>query len=53
MKRTYVDPPAHFHTGKRTLAQIEVKEQLLPLVVLDVHRQVVGNPDYQVTLADV
>lgn len=50
---THVDPPAHFHTGKRTLDQIEVKEQLLPLVLLDVHRQVAGNPDYQVTLADV
>lgn len=50
---THIDPPAHFHKGKRTLDQIDVKEQLLPLVVLDIHKQVQGNPDYTVTLADV
>lgn len=50
---THVDPPAHFHKGKRTLDQIDVKELVLPLVVLDIHRQVQGNPDYTVTLDDV
>ncbi|MGY4533944.1 kynurenine formamidase [Pseudomonas sp. TE3786] len=50
---THVDPPAHFHAGLRTVDQIPVKEQLLPLVVLDIHSQVEKNPDYTVTLADV
>lgn len=50
---THVDPPAHFHNGLRTVDQIGVKEQLLPLVVLDIHRQVEKNPDYTVSLTDV
>ena len=50
---THVDPPAHFHQGKRFADQIPVTEMLLPLVVLDVHAKVVTNPDYTLTLADV
>jgi kynurenine formamidase len=50
---THVDPPAHFARGLRTLEDIEPKEMLLPLVVLDVHAQVAANPDYTVTLEDV
>lgn len=50
---THVDPPAHFVKGLRTLDQIDVKEMVLPLVVIDVHAQVGANPDYQVTLEDV
>lgn len=50
---THVDPPAHFVKGLRTLDQIDVKEMVLPLVVIDVHAQVDANPDYQVTLKDV
>lgn len=50
---THIDTPAHFHEGLRTTDQIDPKEMLLPLVVLDVHKQVEKNPDYVVTLADV
>lgn len=50
---THIDTPAHFHEGLRTADQIDPKEMLLPLVVLDVHKQVEKNPDYVVTLADV
>ncbi len=50
---THIDTPAHFHQGLRTTDQIDPKEMLLPLVVLDVHRQVEKNPDYVVALADV
>lgn len=50
---THVDPPVHFHKGLRSIDQIDVKEQLLPLVVLDIHQQVAKNPDYVLTLADV
>ena len=34
---THVDPPAHFIKGLRTVDQIELKEMILPLVVIDVH----------------
>ena len=50
---THIDTPAHFHEGLRTADQIDPKEMLLPLVVLDVHKQAEKNPDYVVTLADV
>lgn len=50
---THIDTPAHFHEGLRTTDQIDPKEMLLPMVVLDVHKQVEKNPDYVVTLADV
>lgn len=50
---THVDPPVHFHKGLRSVDQLEVKEQFLPLVVFDIHQQVAKNPDYVLTLADV
>jgi kynurenine formamidase len=50
---THVDPPAHFHRGLKTVDEIDVKEMLLPLVVLDVHEAVQRNADYTVTMDDV
>ncbi len=50
---THVDPPAHFVKGMRTVDQIDVKEMILPLVVLDVHEKAVKNPDYTITMEDV
>jgi hypothetical protein len=43
---THVDPPAHFHDGLKSVDQIDPKDMLLPLVVLDVHEKVAKNPDY-------
>jgi kynurenine formamidase len=50
---THVDPPAHFHDGLKTVDQIDPREFLLRLVVIDVHRQVARDPDYLVSLEDV
>jgi len=50
---THVDPPAHFHQGLKTVDQIDLKDMLLPLVVLDVHEEVARNPDYVLSLNDV
>jgi kynurenine formamidase len=50
---THADPPAHFVKGTRTLDQIDVKEMILPLVVLDIHKKVEKNPDYTVSMEDV
>jgi kynurenine formamidase len=47
---THVDPPAHFVKGLRTLDQIEPKEMILPLVVIDVHEEAVKNPDYTLSV---
>ena len=50
---THVDPPAHFVKGARTLDQIDVKEMILPLVVIDVHEKAAKNVDYAVNMEDV
>lgn len=50
---THVDPPAHFVKGLRTVDQIELKEMILPLVVIDVHSEVAKNPDYTLTIERV
>ena len=47
---THVDPPAHFIKGLRTVDQIDPKEMVLPLVVIDVHEECAQNPDYTLTL---
>jgi kynurenine formamidase len=50
---THVDPPAHFHTGLHSVDQIDPKDMVLPLVVLDVHDKVAKNADYVLSLDDV
>ncbi len=47
---THIDPPAHFIPGLRTVDQIDLKEMILPLAVIDVHVEVAKNPDYTLTL---
>lgn len=50
---THVDPPAHFVKGLRTVDQIELREMILPLVVIDVHDDVARNFDYTLTMERV
>lgn len=50
---THVDPPAHFHAGLHSVDQIDPKDMLLPLVVIDVHEKVAANADYTLSLADI
>jgi kynurenine formamidase len=47
---THVDPPAHFVKGLRTVDQIDPKEMILPLVVVDVHAEAAKNPDYTLSV---
>ena len=50
---THVDPPSHFFKGMRSVDQIDLKEMIMPLVVIDVHEKVEKNPDYTLTMADI
>jgi kynurenine formamidase len=50
---THLDAPAHFAKGMWTVDQIPAERLVRPLVVLDVHGKVNGNPDYQVGMKDV
>lgn len=47
---THVDPPAHFIKGLRTVDQIDPKEMILPLVMVDVHSEVEKNADYTLSI---
>jgi kynurenine formamidase len=50
---THVDPPAHFVKGLRTVDQIELREMILPLVVIDCSKEAAANPDYTITMERV
>lgn len=50
---THVDPPAHFVKGLRTVDQIDVKEMILQLVIIDVHEKTAADPDYTITMDDI
>ncbi len=50
---THVDPPGHFFPQGRRLDDIEPKEMILPLAVIDVHEQAAADPDYSVTVDDI
>jgi len=50
---THVDPPAHFAKGLRTVDEIDIREMVLPLVVVDVHEAVSANPDYTLAMTDI
>lgn len=50
---THIDPPCHLVDGLRALDQITLEELILPLVVIDVHKEVQDNPDYMLQISDV
>lgn len=50
---THADSPAHFVRGTRTLDQIDVKEMVLPLVVIDIHDKAAKKADYAVAMDDI
>ena len=50
---THIDAPAHFAPGAQTVDQIDPKQMLLPLVVIDVHQKVASDPDYTLSMSDV
>lgn len=50
---THLDAPAHFARGTWTVDQIPVERLVAPLVVIDVRKQVAGNPDYQLEVEDI
>lgn len=50
---THVDAPIHFVAGARYLDEIELKDFLLPLYVIDRSAAVAENPDYEITKQDI
>lgn len=50
---THVDPPNHYIAGGRSLDQLPVWEMLCPLVILDISKRVLIDPDATPSLEDV
>lgn len=43
---THIDAPVHFNENNRTLEQLELKEFILPLIVINKENEVQENPDF-------
>lgn len=50
---THIDAPCHFVEGGRYLDELDLKDLLLPLYVIDRSEAVAANPDYELTVADI
>ncbi|MFQ5569699.1 MAG: cyclase family protein [Rhodothermales bacterium] len=50
---THLDAPIHFAEGRWTADEIPLDRLMGPAVVIDVAEQAAGQPDYQVSVADV
>ena len=50
---THIDAPVHFVEGARYLDEIDLKDFLLPLYVIDKSDAVAANHDYEITKQDI
>ncbi|GCF93620.1 metal-dependent hydrolase [Enterococcus florum] len=50
---THIDPPSHFVENGRTLDQIELKEMVLPLCIVDLSEKTTTDHDYAFTVEDL
>lgn len=50
---THIDFPGHFVPGARLNKDFPVIDEVLPLVVVDIHEQAATNDDYEVTIDDI
>lgn len=50
---THLDAPIHFAEGRQTAEEIPLEHLIGPAILVDVTAQATGNPDYQITQADL
>ncbi len=50
---THIDAPIHFSENKRTLEQLELRELVLPLFVINKEKEVENNPNFILTAKEV
>ncbi|HBZ79620.1 MULTISPECIES: cyclase family protein [Brevibacillus] len=50
---THLDAPIHFVRDKRYLDELDLKELVLPLVVIDKSKEAEANNDYSLTVEDI
>jgi len=49
---THIDAPIHFAEGHKTVDEIPLTQLIAPAIKIDVSGNVIGNRDYQVSVAD-
>lgn len=50
---TQLDPPAHWNEYGATISDLPPTYAIRPLVVIDIHSQVIADPGYHATVADI
>lgn len=50
---THIDAPCHFVEGRRFVHELELKELVLPLVVIDQSARAQQDPDFSLSVADI
>ncbi|WP_017473158.1 cyclase family protein [Amphibacillus jilinensis] len=50
---THIDAPVHFVPNQRYLDELDLKELVLPLVVIDKSKEVNDNPDFTIQVGDI
>ncbi|RTJ58111.1 cyclase family protein [Campylobacter jejuni] len=50
---THIDAPVHFSKGKRSLEELELKEFILPLYVINKEKEVEKNNDFILSVKDI
>lgn len=50
---THIDYPAHFVENARLAGDFEIKDTILPLVVIDLSEKVKENNDYEISIDDI
>lgn len=51
---THIDPPVHFYKDdERYVEDLQLKDLVLPLVVIDCSEKTAANPDYSLTVEDI
>ncbi len=50
---THIDSPIHFYEDRHTVDQIPIEQLIGPGVVVDVSKNALSNPDYQVMVTDI
>ncbi|MGQ0795489.1 MAG: cyclase family protein [Nitrosopumilaceae archaeon] len=49
---THMDAPIHFAKDGKTVDQIQLESLIGPAIVIDVSKEALANPDYQITVQD-
>ncbi|WP_044160604.1 cyclase family protein [Virgibacillus sp. MSP4-1] len=50
---THLDSPVHFVKGRRYMDELNLKELVLPLVVIDKSKEAADDPDFTISVEDI